>query len=54
MNRWGLEQREAEEIIAEVEQERIQATEPTGAGTPETEADVPPPDATQAGEADAA
>ncbi|TMR99104.1 DUF2637 domain-containing protein [Nonomuraea basaltis] len=38
MNRWGLEQREAEEIIAEVDQERMQAAVATEAGTPDAEA----------------
>jgi len=54
MNRWGLEQREAEEIITDVDQDRAQVTETKGTETPEIEADVPPPDSMRAGEADAA
>ncbi|GAA4511420.1 hypothetical protein GCM10023096_17940 [Nonomuraea ferruginea] len=54
MNRWGLEQREAEEIIAEVEQERTQVTETKGAETSEAEAAVPPADGVPLGEAAAA
>ncbi|MFI6705408.1 DUF2637 domain-containing protein [Nonomuraea sp. NPDC050478] len=54
MNRWGLEQREAEEIIAEVEQERTQVTETKGAKTSEAEAAVPPADGVPSGEAAAA
>ncbi|MDP4512139.1 DUF2637 domain-containing protein [Nonomuraea turcica] len=47
MHRWGLEQREAEEIIADVEKERAQATETKGAEATGTEAGVPPPDRTR-------
>ncbi|MGR6913602.1 DUF2637 domain-containing protein [[Actinomadura] parvosata] len=54
MNRWGLEQREAEEIIAEVEKERAQAAETKGAETREAEAAVPPPDSIRTSEVDAA
>jgi hypothetical protein len=42
MGRWGLEQREAEEIIAEVEKERAQAAETKEAKTPTSKAVVPP------------
>lgn len=44
MSRWGLEQREAEEIIAEVEKERSQAAETKEAQTPTSAAVVPPCD----------
>ncbi|MEU6720194.1 DUF2637 domain-containing protein [Nonomuraea sp. NPDC046802] len=43
MNRWGLEQREAEEVIAEVEKERTHTVETKETETPETGAAVPPP-----------
>ncbi|WP_084772128.1 DUF2637 domain-containing protein [Nonomuraea candida] len=38
MNRWGLEQREAEDIIAEVDKERAQAAEAKAAEAPGSEA----------------
>ncbi|GAA2302135.1 hypothetical protein GCM10010149_59330 [Nonomuraea roseoviolacea subsp. roseoviolacea] len=41
MSRWGLEQREAEEIIAEVEKERARTAGTEGAQTPTSEAVVP-------------
>ncbi|MFI9595744.1 DUF2637 domain-containing protein [Nonomuraea sp. NPDC052265] len=37
MNRWGLEQREAEEIIAEVDRERAHTVEQKGTQPPDTE-----------------
>ncbi|MGW4796328.1 DUF2637 domain-containing protein [Nonomuraea sp. NPDC004297] len=42
MHRWGLEQREAEEIIAEVDRERAQAAEAKEPQAPNAEAAVPP------------
>jgi Protein of unknown function (DUF2637) len=56
MNRWGLEQREAEEIIAEVEKERAQAAETKEAQMPTSEAVVPTCDTppTDTSEVDAA
>ncbi|MEU8252116.1 DUF2637 domain-containing protein [Nonomuraea sp. NPDC048916] len=54
MNRWGLEQREAEEIIAEVQKERVQETETKEVEAPETEAAIPLPNSMSSGEADAA
>ncbi|WP_433513652.1 DUF2637 domain-containing protein [Nonomuraea sp. CA-143628] len=42
MSRWGLEQREAEEIIAEVDKERSQATEPDASETTGSVAAAPP------------
>jgi hypothetical protein len=47
MRRWGLEQREAEEIITEVDKERSQATEPDASETTESEAAAPPLDGSQ-------
>ncbi|TMR09214.1 hypothetical protein ETD86_44490 [Nonomuraea turkmeniaca] len=47
MSRWGLEQREAEEIIADVERERAQAAETKGAEAPVAEAGIPSPDGTR-------
>ncbi|WP_460784094.1 DUF2637 domain-containing protein [Nonomuraea fastidiosa] len=44
MNRWGLEQREAEEIIAEVERERAQAAEAKGPQRSDAQGAVPPSD----------
>ncbi|MET8862654.1 DUF2637 domain-containing protein [Nonomuraea sp. NPDC004580] len=41
MNRWGLEQREAEDIIAEVDKERAQAAEAKAAGTRGSQAAPP-------------
>lgn len=41
MNRWGLEQREAEDIIAEVDKERAQAAEAKEVEAPGSE--VAPP-----------
>ncbi len=41
MNRWGLEQREAEDIIAEVDKERAQAAEANAAEAPGSEAAPP-------------
>ncbi|MGW5688877.1 DUF2637 domain-containing protein [Nonomuraea sp. NPDC003754] len=41
MNRWGLEQREAEEIIAEVDRGRAPVVEAKEAETPNAEATVP-------------
>jgi hypothetical protein len=42
MNRWGLEQREAEEIIAEVDRERARAAEQKEPETPGSQDAVPP------------
>jgi len=41
MHRWGLEQREAEEIIAEVDRERAEAAEAEGPQTPSADTAVP-------------
>jgi hypothetical protein len=48
MNRWGLEQREAEEIIAEVERERAQIAEEKGPQVSDAEDGVLPSDAREA------
>ena len=45
MSRWGLEQREAEEIITEVEKERTQAIEAKSVEVADSESVVPPPGA---------
>lgn len=54
MTRWGLEQREAEEIIAEVEKEREQAADTKGAEASEARGDVPSLDGMRTSEVDAA
>ncbi|MFC4114192.1 hypothetical protein [Nonomuraea zeae] len=41
MNRWGLEQREAEDIIAEVDKERAQPADAGEVETPGSETAVP-------------
>ncbi|MEU4235248.1 DUF2637 domain-containing protein [Nonomuraea sp. NPDC026600] len=47
MSRWGLEQREAEEIIAEVDKERSQAPEPDASETTDAVTAAPPLDGSQ-------